>query len=225
MPRARVVLIITAVIVAAIGISIVAVRTTYPESTPEATIPPSSSSVVPSVRPTPSASPTPTIDPVIAWADRVCDASFDIRDTLAAAGEDLAVTPGPDALDEIRARLERRGDVIIGQLEPLAVALGEVPVDVPEALRLASTLSTQVDTLRQSADRTRAAFEVLTQAQGLLEFGQALPEAVSAVGAAGTAAQVVAGTVADAASDEGSRLGPGFRASPTCRALVDGTSR
>ena len=226
MSRGRV-LILILVVFAVIAISVVAIRTTYPGDD-TATVP-SASPSVPTGEPAgsasamaPSASPSPSVDPVIAWADSVCAASFDIRDTLTATGEDLAVSPGPDALDEIRGRLERRGDLIIAQLEPLTVALGQVPIDVPEALRLASTLTEQTDTLRAAADRTRASIDTLTGADSVLSFGQSLPEAITAVGEAATAAKVLGSTISDAASEQGGRLGPGFRESVVCQDLISG---
>lgn len=224
MTRTRL-LVLILVIAAVAAISVLAIRTTYPDqesgttasSTPSAVIPPS-----PLPAASPTASPSPTIDPVIAWADSVCAASFDIRDTLAATGEDLAVMPGPGALDEIRGRLERRGDLLIGQLEPLTVALGQVPIDVPEALRLASTLTDQAQALRGAADRTRQSIDALTGSDTIVGFGQSLPEAITAVGEAATAAKVLAGTIADTANDQGDRLGPGFRNSAVCQDLIAG---
>lgn len=224
MTRTRI-LVLVLVVAAVAAISVLAIRTTYPDAPPNAADPvaqPSGPSQAPPAGPVRTASPSPSIDPVIAWADSVCAASFDIRDTLAATGEDLAVVPGPGALDEIRGRLERRGDAIIGQLEPLAVALGQVPVDVPEALRLASTLTDQVDTLRAAAERSKASIDALTGSDSVLGFGQALPEAITTVGEAATAAKALGGTVATAASDEGGRLAPGFRASAVCQALING---
>lgn len=226
MSRGRL-LILILVVVAVVAISVVAIRTTYPsdDTSAASTSSPSASADQPAESQNdaePSAAPSPTVDPVIAWADSVCAASFDIRDTLTATGEDLAVVPGPDALDEIRGRLERRGDLIISQLEPLTVALGQVPVDVPEALRLASTLTEQADTLRASTDRTRASIDALTGADSVLSFGQSLPEALTAVGEAATAAKVLAGTISDAAGEQGGRLGPGFRESVVCQALISG---
>ena len=226
MPRGRV-LVLFLVVLAIAAISYIAIRTTYPDTGPTAgaSASPAATAVnspTPPPDPVPTPSPSPTIDPVIAWADSVCAASFDIRDTLTATGEDLAVMPGPGALDEIRGRLERRGDRLIGQLEPLSVALGQVPIDVPEALRLASTLTEQADTLSGAADRTKRSIDALTGSDTVLAFGQALPEALTAVGEAATAAQTLGSTVADAARDEGGRLGPAFRESVVCQALISG---
>lgn len=226
MSRSRLIVLVL-VIIAVVGLSVLAIRTTYPSDDPTAVPsdvlagnPTSTTPATPT--PTPTASPTPSVDPVIAWADSVCAASFDIRDTLTATGEDLAVVPGPGALDEIRSRLERRGDLIIDQLEPLAVALGQVPIDVPEALRLASQLTDQVDALRGTADRAKQSIDTLTGSDSVLGFGQSLPDAIAAVGDAASAAKVLGTTIATAASDEGGRLGPGFRDSPVCQALIAG---
>jgi len=229
-PQPRTLILVVVIAALVVLVSAIAIRTTYPtspQSAPPATEAPASGGplddggqVADATPPAPS--PTPTIDPVIAWADSVCAASFDIRDTITAAGTDLAVTPGPGALDEIRSRLAQRGDAIIGQLEPLTVALGQVPINVPEALRLADTLGTQLSTLRTSADRTRAAIDTLSAADSVLAFGQGLPEAVASVGDSAKAAQALARTISEAASDQGGRLGPGFRDSVTCQALIAG---
>ena len=224
MTRTRI-LVLILVIAAVAAISVLAIRTTYPDAQPTAEEPvaqPSAPGQAPTSEPVPTASPSPSIDPVIVWADSVCAASFDIRDTLATTGEDLAVVPGPGALDEIRGRLERRGDAIIGQLEPLAVALGQVPVDVPEALRLASTLTDQVDTLRAAAERSKQSIDALAGSDSVLAFGQSLTEAITTVGEAATAAKALGTTVASAANDEGGRLAPGFRESAVCQALIAG---
>lgn len=224
MSRSRL-LILVLVVIAVVGVSVLAIRTSFPSDEPAAMpadAPAGGATSATPAAPTPTASPSPTVDPVIAWADSVCAASFDIRDTLAATGDDLAVIPGPGALDEIRTRLERRGDTIIGQLEPLTVALGQVPVDVPEALRLASTLTGQVDALRSAADRAKRSIDALTRSDTVLGFGQSLPEAITAVGDAAAAARVLGATVASAAGEEGGRLGPGFRDSTVCQALIAG---
>ena len=49
-----------------------------------------------------------------------------------------------------------------------------------------------------------------------------LPEAVASVGDSAKAAQALARTISEAASDQGGRLGPGFRDSVTCQALIAG---
>lgn len=224
MTRTRI-LVLVLVLVAVAAISVLAIRTTYPDAPPAAVdsvAQPTAPGQAPTAEPMRTASPSPSIDPVIVWADSVCAASFDIRDTLAATGEDLAVVPGPGALDEIRGRLERRGDAIIGQLEPLAIALGQVPVDVPEALRLASTLTEQVDTLRTAAERSKQSIDSLTGSDSVLGFGQALPETITTVGEAAAAAKALGTTVAAAANEEGGRLAPGFRESAVCQALIAG---
>lgn len=219
MQRSRLPLIlgIAGVVLAVVAISIIAVRSTYPQA-PSGTTASSLASPGASPGPTPAPVPSPTVDPAIAWADQVCAAAQPITDTVAAVSEDLVV-PAPGGLDEVRSRLRARADLVIEQLEPLTVALGQVPIDVPEAVTLANELTGEVDTLKAESTALRQSIDALTQADGVVAFGMAIPDAVSAAGRAAEATGALGATIRDTLSAQGARLGDAFAASDACRAL------
>lgn len=218
-PRTPVVIGIIAVVAAVIALSVVAVRTTSPANTSSTVAMASQSPQATVVEP--AATPSPTVDPTIAWADEVCTAAAPVSAQIVAVSDDLVV-PAPGGLDEIRTRLRERGDRVLQQLEPLTVALGQVPVDVPEAVAVANELSTEVEDLRTEAAALTRSIDALTQADGVVAFGLAIPDAVTAAGRSASAAGAVGSTVRDTLSVQGSRLGDAFEASAACQALARG---
>ncbi len=210
---------IIAVVIAVVIISVIAIRTTTPPAQPDAAVP---SPAISMSEPTPS--PTPTMDPAIPWADAVCRSAIPVRDEVLGVGADLAVPIGPDALDTVKQRLGERMDRVTADLTPLAVAVGQVPIDLPEAQALANTLQPQVAVLQAAVSTLRDAVTALQSSDSIPAFLIELPTAVSAGQDAAAAAKRLWSSLRDASRAAGDRLGPAFDAAPSCAALRTGAS-
>ena len=173
-------------------------------------------------------SPTePAIDPVVAWADGVCGAAFGVRDNVLAIGEDLAFNPmeAATAGDQIRANLESRSDAIGLAVEDLGTQIGKVPVDVPEALALATTFEAQYAALQLSIDEARTSIEATTSAQDVITFGLNAAASIASIGAAAEASGTLAKALSDAMQGKQDAASEAFAASPVCSALTSGEAR
>lgn len=174
--------------------------------------------------PSPSA---PAIDPVVAWADGVCGAAFGVRDNVQAISEDLAFNPmeAATAGDQIRANLESRSVAIGLAVEDLGTQIGKVPVDVPEALALATTFEAQYAALQLSIDEARTSIEATTSAQDVITFGLNAAASIASIRAAAEASGTLAKALSDAMQGKQDAASEAFAASPVCGALTSGAPR
>ena len=177
-----------------------------------------------------SAAPSPTApaaDPVIAWADGVCGAAFGVRDNVQAISEDLAFNPMETATagDQIRANLEARSDAIGLAVEDLGTQIGKVPVDVPEALALATTFEAQYAALQVSIDEARTSIEATTSAQDVITFGINAAASIASIRAAAEASGMLASALSDSTQGKQDAASEAFAASAVCGALMSGAPR
>jgi hypothetical protein len=169
----------------------------------------------------------PEIDPVAAWADGVCGAAFSVRDNVQAIGEDLAFNPmeAATAGDQIRANLEARSDEIGLAVEELGTQIGMVPIDVPEALALATTFETQYAAVQRSIDEARSSLDATIAAQDVVTFGVNAAASVGAIRAAAEASGALASALSDATGARQDKASESFASSPVCGALMSGAAR
>jgi hypothetical protein len=177
-----------------------------------------------------AAAPSPTApaaDPVVAWADGVCGAAFGVRDNVQAISEDLAFNPmeAATAGDQIRANLEARSDAIGLAVEDLGTQIGKVPVDVPEALALATTFEAQYAALQVSIDEARSSIEATTSAQDVITFGINAAASIASIRAAAEASGMLASALSDSTQGKQDAASEAFAASAVCGALMSGAPR
>ncbi len=175
-----------------------------------------------------AASPTaPAIDPVAAWADGVCSAAFGVRDNVQAISEDLAFNPmeAATAGDQIRGNLEARSDEISLAVEELGTQIGKVPVDVPEALALATTFETQYSALQRSIDEARTSLDATIASGDVITFGINAAASIGAIRAAAEASGTLASALSDATKGKQDAASEAFAASAVCEALMNGSPR
>ena len=181
-------------------------------------------SAVASVAPSPT--PTP-VDPTVAWADGVCGAAFGIRDNVQSIGEDLAFDPvsGATAGDQIRARLNERSDAVGQAVEELGTQIGKVPVDVSEAVALATTFEAQYAVLVRSIGEAQMSIESVTSSSDIVTFGLNAAAAIAALRTASEATGVLATTIGSTTSGAQGSVSDAFAASTVCVALTNGSPR
>ena len=177
-----------------------------------------------------SAAPSPTlppVDPTVAWADGVCGAAFGIRDNVQSIGEDLAFNPvsGATAGDQIRARLNERSDAVGQAVEELGTQIGRVPVDVSEAVALATTFEAQYAVLVRSIGEAQTSIAAVTSSSDIVTFGLNAAAAIAAVRTASEATGVLATTIGDTTNGAQGSASDAFAASTVCVALVNGSPR
>jgi hypothetical protein len=177
-----------------------------------------------------AAAPSPTApatDPVIAWADGVCGAAFGVRDNVQAISEDLAFNPmeAATAGDQIRGNLEDRSDAIGLAVEDLGTQIGKVPVDVPEALALATTFETQYAALQLSIDEARSSLDATIASGDVITFGINAAASIGAIRAAAEASGTLASALSDATQGKQDAASEAFAASAVCGALMSGAPR
>ena len=177
-----------------------------------------------------AAAPSPTapaVDPVVAWADGVCGAAVGVRDNVQAISEDLAFNPmeAATAGDQIRANLEARSDAIGLAVEDLGTQIGKVPVDVPEALALATTFEAQYAALQVSIDEARTSIEATTSAQDVITFGINAAASIASIRAAAEASGMLASALSDSTQGKQDAASEAFAASAVCGALMSGAPR
>ena len=177
-----------------------------------------------------AAVPSPTasaIDPVVAWADGVCGAAFGVRENVVAIGEDLAFNPmeAATAGDQIRASLDARSEAISVAVGELGTQIGKVPLDVPEALALATAFETDYAALQLSIQEARSSIDATISSQDVVTFGLNAAASIGALSAAADASGKLASALDDATAGKQDRASEAFAASPVCGALVSGAPR
>ena len=178
-------------------------------------------SAIESVAPSPT---PPPVDPTVAWADGVCSAAFGIRDNVQAIGEDLAFDPvsGATAGDQIRASLNERSDAVGQAVEDLGTQIGKVPVDVSEAVALASTFEVEYAVLLRSIAEAQSSIEAVTSASDIVSFGLNAAAAIAAVRTASEATGALATMISSTTSGAQGSVSDAFAASTVCVALANG---
>ena len=178
-------------------------------------------SAIESVAPSPT---PPPVDPTVAWADGVCSAAFGIRDNVQAIGEDLAFDPvsGATAGDQIRASLNARSEAVGQGVEELGTQIGKVPVDVSEAVALASTFEVEYAVLLRSIAEAQSSIEAVTSASDIVSFGLNAAAAIAAVRTASEATGALATMISSTTSGAQGSVSDAFAASTVCVALANG---
>ena len=178
-------------------------------------------SAIESVAPSPT---PPPVDPTVAWADGVCSAAFGIRDNVQAIGEDLAFDPvsGATAGDQIRASLNERSDAVGQAVEDLGTQIGKVPLDVSEAVALASTFEVEYAVLLRSIAEAQSSIEAVTSASDIVSFGLNAAAAIAAVRTASEATGALATMISSTTSGAQGSVSDAFAASTVCVALANG---
>ncbi len=181
-------------------------------------------SAIESVAPSPT---PPPVDPTVAWADGICGAAFGIRDNVQAIGEDLAFNPisGATAGDQIRASLNARSEAVGQAVEDLGTQIGKVPVDVSEAVALATTFESDYAVLVQSIGGAQASIEAVTSASDIVTFGLNAAAAIAAVRAASEATGALASTITSTTAGAQGSMSDAFAASTVCVALASGSPK
>jgi hypothetical protein len=181
-------------------------------------------SAIESVAPSPT---PPPVDPTVAWADGICGAAFGIRDNVQAIGEDLAFDPisGATAGDQIRASLNARSEAVGQAVEDLGTQIGKVPVDVSEAVALATTFESDYAVLVQSIGGAQASIEAVTSASDIVTLGLNAAAAIAAVRAASEATGALASTITSTTAGAQGSVSDAFAASTVCVALASGSPK